>query len=60
MIAKYGIKKVSNQWSGLGETIKIEAGDYYEHWITFTHDGKGGIVSLNVGNILRVLPCQVN
>lgn len=60
MIAKYGVKKNSNQWSGLGETVKIETGDYYDHWITFTHDGKGGIVGLSMGNRLGVFPCQTN
>ncbi len=60
MMAKYGLKKESNQWSGIGETIKIEAGDSYEHWLQFTHDGKGGIVFLNIGNRLRTLPCQTN
>lgn len=60
MIAKYGLKKEANQWSGLGETVKIEMGDYYEHWLKFTHDGKGTIVNINIGNRLRVFPCQLN
>lgn len=57
MTAKYGVRKSSNQWSGLGEDIKVELGDYYEHWIKFTHDGRGQIVQIMTGNNLRVAPC---
>lgn len=60
MTAKYGIKKSSNQWSGLGEDIKIELGDYYDHWLKFTHDGSGQIIQLIVGNNLRTAPCEQN
>ncbi len=59
MTAKYGTKEQANQWSGLGETIKIEVGDYYGYWIIFTHDGKNGIVGLNIGNRLGSMPCQI-
>lgn len=57
--AKYGIKKSTNQWSGLGEDIKIELGDYYDHWLKFTHDGNGQIVELIVGNNLKTAPCAL-
>lgn len=57
--AKYGIKKSPNQWSGLGEDIKIELGDYYGHWIKFSHDGQDRLVQLILGNNLRITPCQI-
>ncbi|MGZ6473354.1 MAG: hypothetical protein ACXWRZ_19490 [Bdellovibrio sp.] len=57
--AKYGIKKSTNQWSGIGEEIKIELGDHYDHYIKFTHDGHGQIVQLILGNNLRTVPCQL-
>lgn len=59
MTSKYGIQKASNQWSGIGEEIKLEAGDYYGHWLKFTHDGKGRIVELMLGNDLQVCPCHL-
>lgn len=57
--AKYGSKKSANQWSGLGEDIKVETQDYYDHWLKFTHDGQGNIVQLIMGNSLTVVPCQI-
>lgn len=57
--AKVGYEQVTNQWSGIGEHIRVELGDHYEHWIEFTHDGQGQIVQLNAGNLLRLLPCRV-
>lgn len=57
--AKYGIQKATNQWSGLGEEIKIDLDDYYGHWIHFTHDGRGQLVLLMLGNNLRTTPCYV-
>ncbi|MBC7466203.1 MAG: hypothetical protein H7256_09430 [Bdellovibrio sp.] len=57
--AKYGFQKSANHWSGLGEEFKIEAGDVYGHWLKFTHDGKGHIVQLTLGNDLRVCPCHL-
>lgn len=60
ILAKVGIKKDLNQWSGMGEVIKIELGDYYSHWLRFTHDGQGHIVQLMMGSDLRMLPCQTD
>ncbi len=57
--AKYGTKVTHNQWSGLGEEIKIELDDAYDHWIKFTHDGKGQIVQLILGNRFRTAPCEL-
>lgn len=57
--ARYGHKKTPNQWSGVGEDIKIELGDRYGHYLRFTHDGQGRIVQLILGNDLRTTPCQV-
>ncbi|UOE99954.1 hypothetical protein [Bdellovibrio reynosensis] len=57
-IAKYGVKKSGNTYSGLAEKVKIELGDYYDHWIEFTHDGQGTITQLLLGNNLYVAPCQ--
>ena len=58
-ISTYGTKQISNQWSGVGEDILIQAHDYYDHWVRFTHDGKGGIVRLELGNNLATYPCYV-
>lgn len=55
----YGLKVSNNKWSAEGEDVVIEVGDYYDHWIRFTHDGKGRIVQLTVGNSLSFLPCMV-
>lgn len=55
--AQYGLRKTTNQWSGLGEEIKIELGDRYGHWIKFAHDGQGRILQLIMGNDLRTVPC---
>jgi hypothetical protein len=57
--AKYGIKKTTNQWSGVGEDIKIELGDYYGHWLKLSHDGQGRMIYLVLGNNLRVAPCEL-
>lgn len=57
MGAKYGINKTSNQWSAIGEDIKIELGDRYGYWIRFVHDGQGQIVMLQLGSDLRLAPC---
>ena len=57
--AKYGVRKNNNQWSGRGEDVRIELDDFYGHWLSFTHDGKGRLVRLILGNNLRVVPCQV-
>lgn len=59
MNSKYGTKKSANQWSGVGEDIKIELGDYYDSWVRFTHDGQGHIVQLVMGNNLKTVPCQL-
>lgn len=59
MTSKYGIQKSSNHWSGLGEEIKIEAGDAYGHWLKFTHDGKGHVIQLILGNDLILCPCHL-
>jgi|GEM_PF-5141590 hypothetical protein len=56
-ISTYGTKQISNQWSGVGEDILIQAHDYYEHWVRFTHDGKGNLVDLQLGNYLTTYPC---
>ena len=58
--AKYGVRQSTNQWSGLGEDIKIELDDYYGHWLKFSHDGQGRIVQLILGNNLRVAPCFIH
>lgn len=58
-IATYGTKYISNQWSGAGEEIKIEAHDSYDHWLRFMHDGKGGLVFFSLGNRLATYPCMV-
>lgn len=55
--AKYGAQKVPNQWSAIGEDIKIEIGDRYGYWIRFTHDGQGHITGLQLGNDLTLAPC---
>lgn len=55
---KYGVKKSTNQWSGLGEDIKIELNDYYSHWLKLSHDGQGRLVQLVLGNDLRIAPCE--
>lgn len=60
MSSKLGRKRSSNKWSGVSEDVLIEAGDYYDHWIYFSHDGKGHIVGLQLGNNLSVLPCMVS
>lgn len=57
--AKYGVRQSTNQWSGLGEDIKVELGDYYEHWLKFSHDGQGRIVQIMMGNNLKTVPCYV-
>lgn len=57
--AKFGLRKNNNHWSGLGEDIRIELDDFYGHWLSFTHDGKGRLVRLILGNNLRIVPCQV-
>lgn len=59
MTAKYGIKKTTNQWSGVGEEVKIELGDYYGHWLKFSHDGRGRLIQFIMGNNLRSAPCEV-
>lgn len=59
MTAKYGLEQRSNSWSGVGEIVKIETGDAYGHWLLFTHDGKNGLVQLEVGNRVRTMPCSV-
>lgn len=56
-LATYGTKYVSNQWSGSGEDIKIEAHDGYDHWLRFMHDGKGNLVQFSLGNRLATYPC---
>ena len=58
-IATFGTKHASNKWSGIGEDIKIEAQDYYEHWLRFTHDGKGNLVQFMMGNHLATYPCKI-
>lgn len=58
-IATYGTKYVSNQWSGVGEEVKIEAHDSYDHWLRFMHDGKGHLVFFSLGNRLATYPCLV-
>jgi len=58
-VATYGTKQVSNQWSGVGEDIKIEAHDRYDHWIRFMHDGKGHLVQFELGNVMGNFPCLV-
>mgnify|MGYP006257023247 CR=1 FL=1 len=57
MGAKYGISKTTNQWSAIGEDIKIELGDRDGYWIRFVHDGQGRIVMLQLGSDLRLAPC---
>ncbi|QDK44470.1 hypothetical protein DOM22_04505 [Bdellovibrio sp. ZAP7] len=57
MGAKYGLKKVENEWSGIGEDIKIQLSDRLSHWIRFVHDGRGQIVMLQLGNDLMTNPC---
>lgn len=57
--SKYGRKKTINHWSGEGEDFKVRAGDYYDHWMRFIHDGKGHIVLFMVGNNLKTYPCVV-
>jgi hypothetical protein len=57
MGAKYGLKKVENEWSGIGEDIKIQLSDRLNHWIRFVHDGRGQIVMLQLGNDLMTNPC---
>lgn len=56
-LATFGTKYVSNQWSGAGEDIKIEAHDGYDHWLRFMHDGKGHLVQFSLGNRLATYPC---
>ncbi len=58
-LATFGSKVVANQWSGSGEDIKIEMNDTYGHWIRFTHDGRGQIVQINVGNNMANYPCTL-
>ncbi|HEY8271056.1 MAG TPA: hypothetical protein VIG33_09215 [Pseudobdellovibrionaceae bacterium] len=58
-LATFGLKYVSNQWSGAGEDIKIEAHDSYDHWLRFMHDGKGNIVQFSLGNSLATYPCLI-
>lgn len=58
-LATFGTKYVSNQWSGAGEDIKIEAHDYYDHWLRFMHDGKSRLVQFSLGNRLATYPCLV-
>lgn len=58
--ATYGLQKTTNQWSGLGEDIKIDLGDSYGHWIRFSHDGTGRLIQLILGNDLRIAACQTN
>jgi len=58
-VATFGTKYVSNQWSGAGEDIKIEAHDGYDHWLRFMHDGKGHLVQFQLGNRLATYPCMV-
>lgn len=57
MGAKYGLKKSENEWSGIGEDIKIQLSDRLSHWIRFAHDGRGQIVMLQLGNDLMNNPC---
>lgn len=57
MSSKYGRKSVPNKWSGIGEDIKVEAGDSDGHWLRFTHDGQGQILHFWMGNDFRSLPC---
>lgn len=59
MTAKYGVQKSSNQWSGLGEDIKIEVNDSYGHWLKVTHDGNKNMVQLILGSDLRTHPCMI-
>ncbi|MGZ3745175.1 MAG: hypothetical protein ACXVB1_07745 [Pseudobdellovibrionaceae bacterium] len=58
-LATFGVKYTSNQWSGAGEDIKIEAHDGYDHWLRFIHDGKGNIVFFSLGNRLATYPCAM-
>ncbi|WP_413560301.1 hypothetical protein [Bdellovibrio sp. HCB209] len=58
--AKYGLKRAENEWSGIGEDIKIQLSDRLNHWIRFTHDGRGQIVMLQLGNDLATNPCARN
>lgn len=57
MGAKYGVQKTPNQWSAVGEDIKVEMGDRYGYWIRFAHDGQGRLVMLQLGNDLSLAPC---
>jgi hypothetical protein len=58
-LANFGSKISPNQWSGSGEDIKIEMNDYYNHWLRFTHDGRGQIIQFNVGNSSGTYPCSL-
>lgn len=58
-LSTFGVKFVSNQWSGAGEDIKIEAQDSYDHWLRFVHDGKGRLVHFSLGNRLATYPCLI-
>lgn len=58
-LSTYGSKVTSNQWSGAGEDILIKANDSQQHWLRFTHDGKGNLVSLKLGNQLADYPCLI-
>lgn len=58
MSSKYGLKKVNNPWSGVGEHVKISAGDYLNHILNFIHDGQGQLVYLVMSNDLKVVPCK--
>lgn len=57
MGAKYGVNKTTNQWSAVGEDIKIELGDRFGYWLRFAHDGQGRIIMLQLGNDLSLAPC---
>lgn len=57
--ATIGTKVRNNEWSGIGEQVKVELGDYYQHWILLEHDGEGRIIGLQMGDRLRTMPCQL-
>lgn len=57
--SKFGRKRSANKWSAVGEDVRIEAGDEYDHYIRFIHDGRGEIVFLHMGNHFALNPCMV-
>jgi hypothetical protein len=51
---------ITSEFSGTVEEIKLRVSDRLDHYFIFQHDGKGHIISMNMGNSLIMNPCILN